>query len=132
MRRRSCPGGGGALGGLTMSEDGGLDEVEESFRAVASCASSFETVRWRSSSRACWASSCACWASNRARWASSCACNRWQFAQEGRASAPMAADSKCHTGSVAIPHERPPRCDVEVGKAQLAVQQAELKAAEVR
>src|SRR5271157_1907300 len=30
MRRRSWPSGGAGLGGLTMSEDGGLDEVEES------------------------------------------------------------------------------------------------------
>ena len=31
MRRLSWPCDGGGLGGLTMSEDGGLDEVEESF-----------------------------------------------------------------------------------------------------
>ena len=32
MRRLSWPCGGGDLGGLTMSEDGGLEEVEESLR----------------------------------------------------------------------------------------------------
>ena len=37
MWRRSWPSGGSGLGGLTMSEDGGLEEVEESFRAAASC-----------------------------------------------------------------------------------------------
>src|SRR5512135_1928827 len=37
MRRLSWPCGGGGLGGLTMSEDGGLEEVEESLRAAASC-----------------------------------------------------------------------------------------------
>ena len=34
---RCWPSGGAGLGGLTMSEDGGLDEVEEFFRAAASC-----------------------------------------------------------------------------------------------
>ena len=37
MRRRCWPSGGAGLGGLTMSEDGGLHEVEESFLAAASC-----------------------------------------------------------------------------------------------
>src|SRR3954470_20851605 len=37
MRRLSWPCGGGGLGGLTMSEDGGLEEVEESLGAAASC-----------------------------------------------------------------------------------------------
>ncbi len=32
MRRRSWPSGGAGLGGLTMSEEGGLDEVEKSGR----------------------------------------------------------------------------------------------------
>ena len=33
IRRRSWPSGGGGLGGLTMSDEGGLEEVEESLRA---------------------------------------------------------------------------------------------------
>jgi len=37
IRRRSWPEGGGGLGGLTMSDEGGLEEVEESLRAAASC-----------------------------------------------------------------------------------------------
>src|SRR3954466_7261700 len=37
MRRLSWASGGGDLGGLTMSEDGGLEEVEEPLRAAASC-----------------------------------------------------------------------------------------------
>jgi hypothetical protein len=36
MRRRSWPSGGGGLGGLTMSKDGGLEKVEESFLAAVS------------------------------------------------------------------------------------------------
>ena len=35
--RAVCWAWGGALGGLTMSEDGGFDDVEEFFRAWASC-----------------------------------------------------------------------------------------------
>ena len=54
-----------------MSEDGGLEEVEESFRAAASCA-------WR---RATVASS----AFNRASRASNSACKRRQFGQDFRA-----------------------------------------------
>src|SRR4051794_29167735 len=45
--------------GLTMSEEGGLDEVEESVRAAASCSRN--------------------WAISACR-ASTCACNRWQLA----------------------------------------------------
>ena len=59
-----------------MSEDGGLDEVEESFRAAASCS-------WR---RATVASS----AFNRASWASNFACKRRQFGQDFRALGLMA------------------------------------------
>src|SRR3954465_15994680 len=35
MRRLSWPCGGGGLGGLTMSEDGGLDDVEEALLPVS-------------------------------------------------------------------------------------------------
>ena len=59
-----------------MSEDGGLEEVEESFRAAASCA-------WR---RATVASS----AFSRASWASNSACKRRQFGQDFRGSVLMA------------------------------------------
>ena len=45
--RRSWPGGGCGLGGLTMSEEGGLDEFEESLRAAASCFCNCSTVAWR-------------------------------------------------------------------------------------
>src|SRR5919112_1490324 len=86
MRRLSWPFGGGGLGGLTMSEDGGLEEVVESLRAAASCACSCWIVVVR-------VSSCACWESNRAWRVSSCACNRWQFGQEGVPSALIAAYS---------------------------------------
>src|SRR4051794_12787906 len=48
-----------------MSEEGGLEEVEESLRAEASCSWSWQTA-------ACNASICR-------RWTSSCACNRSQF-----------------------------------------------------
>src|SRR3954447_13009732 len=60
-----------------MSEDGGLDEVEESFRAAASCA-------WR---RATVASS----AFSRASWASNSAWKRRQFGQDFRALVFMAS-----------------------------------------
>ena len=53
-----------------VSEDGGLDEVEESFRAAASCS-------WR---RATVASS----AFNLASWASNFVCKRRQFGQDFR------------------------------------------------
>src|SRR4051812_9133773 len=52
MRRLSVPGPGAGLG-LTTSEDGGLDEVEESLRALASCSRS-------STISACKASTCVC------------------------------------------------------------------------
>src|SRR3954464_11110022 len=90
MRRLSWPVGGGGLGGLTMSEDGGFDEVEESLRAAASCACNWPMVRCRTSSCVRSVSSCARWVSNCACWTSSCACNRRQFGQVGLASAPMA------------------------------------------
>src|SRR5947208_1449040 len=82
MRRLSWPSGGGGLGGLTISEDGGLEEVEESFRAAANCACSWAKATWR-------VLNCDCSSS-------SCACNRWQFGQEGVPSAPMAAYSTSH------------------------------------
>src|SRR5512147_3184550 len=67
IRRLSWPSGGGGLGGLTMSEDGGLDEVEESLRAAASC--------WPS-----WATTCLRAASSASR-ASTRAWSRWQLEQ---------------------------------------------------
>jgi len=60
-----------------MSEDGGLDLIEESFLAAASCS-------WR---RATVASS----AFNRASWASNFACKRRQFGQDFRALGLMAS-----------------------------------------
>src|SRR3954451_14817618 len=60
MRRRSWPSGGGGLGGLTMSEDGGLDEVEESLRAAASCRLSSATTSLRAASSPSSASTRAC------------------------------------------------------------------------
>src|SRR3954452_17932791 len=89
MRRLSWPPGGGGLGGLTMSEDGGLEEVEESFRAAASCACSWAKATWR-------VFSCACCDSNCAWRVSSCACNRWQFEQECVVPVPIAAYSTFH------------------------------------
>ena len=76
----------------TMSEDGGLDEVEESFLAAASCSwrratvpsSAFNRACW-ASNFACWASNFACWTSNFASWASNFACKRRQFGQDFRA-----------------------------------------------
>src|SRR3954453_2760020 len=52
IRRRSWPCGGGDLGGLTMSEDGGLEEVEESLHAAASCWPSWATTCLRETSSA--------------------------------------------------------------------------------
>src|SRR3954452_23814918 len=92
MRRLSWPPGGGGLGGLTMSEDGGLEEVEESFRAAASWACSWAKATWSDF--------------NCARRASSCACNRWQFEQGCAASAPIAAYSTSHRISDNTPRER--------------------------
>src|SRR5262245_42511984 len=79
-KARSClgwpgwpPGGRGVcsaeedLGGLTMSEEGGLEEVEESLRAEASCSCRRATV--------------ACRASIWTHCASSCSCKRWHPGQ---------------------------------------------------
>src|SRR4051794_34401866 len=52
MRRVSCPCGGGDLGGLTMLEDGGLEEVEESLREAARCWPSWATTCLRAASSA--------------------------------------------------------------------------------
>ena len=71
MRRRCWPSGGAGLGGLTMSEDGGLDEVEESFLAAASCSLRRATVPSSTFKRA--------------SWASNFACRRRQFGQDFRA-----------------------------------------------
>src|SRR5262245_13550536 len=65
-----------------MSEEGGLEEVEESLRAVTSCCSRRETVAVRvtNSARCC---------SSKTRCSSSCACNSWQWGQEGAAASAM-------------------------------------------
>src|SRR5947207_3334758 len=67
--RWASSGGCGGLG-LTMSEDGGLDEVEESLRATASCSRRETTSTDK---------------------ASTCACNRWQLAQGCLVSVSIAA-----------------------------------------
>lgn len=67
-----------------MSEDGGLEDVEESFRAAASCA-------WR---RATVASS----ALSRVSWTSNCTCKRRQFGQDFRALVFMAGYATSLTG----------------------------------
>ena len=72
----------GGLGGLTMSEDGGLDEVEESFRAAASCS-------WRRATVASSAFNYASWASN-SPLGRPTTCKRRQFGQDFRALAFMA------------------------------------------
>src|SRR3954465_1668002 len=81
MRRLSRPGGGGDLGGLTMSDEGGLEEVEESLRAAASC--------WLS-----WATICLRVASSASR-ASTRACNRRQLVQRAGPLALMGLDYTC-------------------------------------
>src|SRR5512135_1604210 len=58
--RRSRPSGGGGLGGLTMSDEGGLEEFEESLRAAASCWLSRATISLRAASSASRASTRAC------------------------------------------------------------------------
>src|SRR4029079_163551 len=65
--RLSCPCGGGVLGGLTISEDGGLEEVEEFLRAAASWAWTWARAAWS-------------WATVAVR-ASTWACRRAQLAQ---------------------------------------------------
>src|SRR5512143_2635687 len=82
MRRRSWPCGGGSLGGLTMSDEGGLEEVEESLRAAASCWLSRATTSLRAASSA--------------SRASTRACNRRQLGQRTASLALMASD---HTDS---------------------------------
>ena len=70
-----------------MSEDGGLEDVAEFFRAAASCSSSRATVASSAASRRFWASNSACWAFN-------LACKREQFGQDFRALAFMARSAK--------------------------------------
>src|SRR5947209_19033241 len=81
MRRLSWPSGGGALGGLTMSEDGGLDDVDESLRAAASC-------------RLNWATTCLRAASSAPR-TSTRACSRRQLVQRTVSLALMGLDYTC-------------------------------------
>src|SRR5262249_19727811 len=64
---------------LTMSDDGGLEELEESLRAAASC-----RCNWATTARS---------ASNSARKASTSACNRWQLAHGGVMSVVMGAEA---------------------------------------
>src|SRR5262249_8097613 len=59
--------GGGGWDGLTRSEEGGLDEVEESLRRRAKSSCSCRTV-------CCSVATCACRAVT-------CCCKRWQLAQ---------------------------------------------------
>src|SRR5512147_889797 len=82
IRRLSWPSGGGGLGGLTMSEEGGLEEVEESLHAAASCWLNRVTTSLRAASSA--------------SRASTRACNRRQLGQSAGSSALMAID---HTDS---------------------------------
>ena len=56
----SWPSGGGGLGGLTRSDEGGLEEFEESLRAAASCWLSRATTSLRAASSASRASTRAC------------------------------------------------------------------------
>src|SRR5262245_10434617 len=49
-----------AGGGLTMSEEGGLDEVEELFLAAANCSRNWVTSASKASTRTCKVSTCAC------------------------------------------------------------------------
>src|SRR3954466_9005122 len=67
MRRLPWPCGGGDLVGSTMADEGGLEEVEESLRAAASC--------WLN-----WATTCLRAASSASR-SSTRACNRRQLVQ---------------------------------------------------
>src|SRR5512147_1667294 len=76
--RRSWPFGGGGLGGLTISDEGGLEEVEESLRAAASCWLSRATTSLSATSSA--------------SRASTRACNRWQLGQGVVSWALMAVD----------------------------------------
>src|SRR5512142_1153522 len=71
IRRRSWPFGGGGLGGLTMSDEGGLEEVEESLRAAASCWLNWATTFLRASSSASKASTRACNRRQLGQWAGS-------------------------------------------------------------
>src|SRR3954451_10015569 len=52
MRRLSRPCGVVALGGLTRSDEGGLEEAEESLHAAASCWLSWATICFRAVSSA--------------------------------------------------------------------------------
>src|SRR5262249_51985938 len=73
--RWGASGSGAGLGGLTMSDDGGLAEVEESLRASANSRRSCSTACW-SCWRAC--SNCPMRACN----ASFCVCKRAHCGQE--------------------------------------------------
>src|SRR5262249_58560867 len=83
-----------------MSEEGGLEEFEESFRAAASRRCKSATVAWRASNRACKASSCTC--------------KRWQLAHGRVGSVIMAPDSMLptsrlqHREPLQLHCERPP------------------------
>src|SRR2546421_1410695 len=67
MERWAWPSGGGGAGGLTISDEGGFEDVLESLRARATCSCSWATLARRESSSACWAFSCARNCSQRAQ-----------------------------------------------------------------
>src|SRR5262245_59398193 len=78
-----------------MSEEGGLEEFDESLRAAASC-----RCHWATTARR---------ASNSARRESTSACNRWQLAHGGVMSVVMEAESI--PPAAGIQHcERSPLC----------------------
>src|ERR1700693_4002401 len=58
--RCAWPSGGGGLGGLTRSEEGGLEEVVEFLRDWAACSSSWATVAIRALTVSSSAVTCAC------------------------------------------------------------------------
>src|SRR4051812_28458348 len=59
MERLAWPSGGGGGGGLTISEEGGFEDVRESLAARATLSCSAATLARRESISACWTCSCA-------------------------------------------------------------------------
>src|SRR5262245_39709322 len=105
MERLAASGSWAGLG-LTMSEEGGLDEVEESLRAAASSSRSAATS-------ACKAST---WACN----ASTCACSRWQLAQGVLASVfiPAMLRPRRSPGSHAVNGYTKAKADLRLGQVE--------------
>src|SRR4051812_40715054 len=58
MERLAWPSGGGDGGGFTISEEGGLEEVLESLRALATFSCNAAMLARSASISACWACSC--------------------------------------------------------------------------